>query len=153
MSLYIRSVQEKTHRTSGVQGPFTNPGLRTFCQRCKHCTSVRSGIWSEIFFQFLPPYCCTADRKSSSSSAVQFPREDDFIGVPPQLPPSKDEAIIESVSILNGKSLLEVKGRSIKVRMDGSEQALASSDMASILIILVLAVIQYASLILLQVNQ
>lgn len=125
-----------TQRTSGVQGPFTNPGLRTFCQRCKHCTSVRSGIWSEIFFQFLPPYCCTADRSNSSSSAVQFPREDDFIGVPPQLPPSKGVAIIESVSIFSGRSLLELEGRSINVRMDGSEQALASSDIASILIII-----------------
>lgn len=26
--------------TSFVQGPFTSSGFRTFCQRCKHCTSV-----------------------------------------------------------------------------------------------------------------
>jgi len=29
-------------RTSGVHGPFTSSGLSTFCQRCRHCTSVRS---------------------------------------------------------------------------------------------------------------
>mmetsp|Transcript_138076 Transcript_138076/g.335613 ORF Transcript_138076/g.335613 Transcript_138076/m.335613 type:complete len:222 (+) Transcript_138076:222-887(+) len=40
--------------SSFVHGPFTSSGLRTFCQRCRHWTSVRSSKYSAIFFQFLP---------------------------------------------------------------------------------------------------
>lgn len=29
--------------TSWVHGPLTSSGLRTFCHRCRHCTSDRSG--------------------------------------------------------------------------------------------------------------
>mmetsp|Transcript_10202 Transcript_10202/g.42346 ORF Transcript_10202/g.42346 Transcript_10202/m.42346 type:complete len:251 (+) Transcript_10202:1704-2456(+) len=40
--------------SSGVHGPLTRSGLSTFCHLCRHCTSVRSGKNSAIFFQFLP---------------------------------------------------------------------------------------------------
>ena len=61
--------------SSAVHGPFTNPGLRTFCHRCRHCTSVLSSICSEIIFQFFPLKFFTAVRNFSSSSVVQaFPR-------------------------------------------------------------------------------
>lgn len=39
--------------SSLVQGPFTRFGLRTFCQRWRHCTSVRSFRKAAMFFQFL----------------------------------------------------------------------------------------------------
>ena len=37
--------------SSCVQGPFTRLGFSTFCQRCRHCTSVRSRKKPAIFFQ------------------------------------------------------------------------------------------------------
>ena len=36
-----------------LQGPFTRLGLSTFCQRCRHCTSVRVSKKEEMRFQFL----------------------------------------------------------------------------------------------------
>jgi hypothetical protein len=38
-----------------VQGPFITSGFNTFCQRCRHCTSVRFFRCRDIFFQFLAP--------------------------------------------------------------------------------------------------
>lgn len=53
--------------SSAVQCPFTNPGRRTFFQRCKHCTCERPGTCSAILFQLRPPCSCTAWRSNSSS--------------------------------------------------------------------------------------
>ena len=46
--------RRRTH-SSCVQGPLTRPGRSTFCQRCRHCTSVRreARCSSEIRRQFL----------------------------------------------------------------------------------------------------
>ena len=41
-------------RTSLVQGPLTRSGLRTFCQRWRHCTSSRPSKSCATRFQFLP---------------------------------------------------------------------------------------------------
>jgi hypothetical protein len=46
-------------------------GFNTFCQRCRHCTSVRSGNDSDIFFQFLASFAFTKLRNNLSSSPVQ----------------------------------------------------------------------------------
>mmetsp|Transcript_12370 Transcript_12370/g.55818 ORF Transcript_12370/g.55818 Transcript_12370/m.55818 type:complete len:202 (+) Transcript_12370:1865-2470(+) len=68
--------------SSLVHGPLTSSGLRTFCQRWRHWTSVRSSKYSAIFFQFLPLYCATARRRMSSSSGVQPPLADLRVGPP-----------------------------------------------------------------------
>ena len=54
-------------RSNCTQGPLTRFGLRTFCQRCKHCTSVLSSKNEAIFFQFLAPYSSTNCCNFSSS--------------------------------------------------------------------------------------
>mmetsp|Transcript_23675 Transcript_23675/g.80704 ORF Transcript_23675/g.80704 Transcript_23675/m.80704 type:complete len:285 (-) Transcript_23675:136-990(-) len=68
--------------SSAVHGPLTRSGFSTFCQRCRHCTSVRSWKNSAIFFQFLPLYRATALRSTSSSSGVQPPFELRRVGPP-----------------------------------------------------------------------
>ena len=55
------------------QGPLTSCGLSTFCQRCRHWTSVRPSKHSAIFFQFLLLYLLTARVSCSSSCLVQCP--------------------------------------------------------------------------------
>lgn len=49
---------------------------RTFCQRCKHCTSVRRPCRNstEIRFQWRGPTAVTPARSASSSSGVHIPR-------------------------------------------------------------------------------
>ena len=43
----VRSETEPpSYLTSLVQGPFTSSGFKTFCQRCRHCTSVLSSKYS-----------------------------------------------------------------------------------------------------------
>ena len=56
-------------RTASVHGPLTSSGFKTFCQRCRHCTSVRSPPkCSAMAFQFLPPNSATACCSFSSCS-------------------------------------------------------------------------------------
>lgn len=52
--------------TSGVHGPLTRLGFRTFCHRCRHCTSVRPSKYSAMRFQFFPLCCFTALRSRAS---------------------------------------------------------------------------------------
>ena len=52
--------------SSAVQGPLTSSGFKTFCQRCRHCTSVRFGKLWDNNFQFLAPCSRTARRRDSS---------------------------------------------------------------------------------------
>jgi len=46
-----------------THGPLTREGLRTFCHRWRHCTSVLFSKKEAIFFQFFAPYyyisCCS----------------------------------------------------------------------------------------------
>ena len=53
-----------------TQGPLINFGLRTFCQRCRHCTSVLSQKKPAILFQFLAPNSSTSCLSLSSYSGV-----------------------------------------------------------------------------------
>jgi hypothetical protein len=62
-------------RTSSVQGPLTSPGRSTFCQRCRHCTSVRLRSSPAIVFQFLAPWRSTARRSASSCKGAHGRRE------------------------------------------------------------------------------
>ena len=52
--------------SSAVHGPLTSSGFNTFCQRCKHCTSVRFGRPCDSSFQFFAPCSLTALRRVSS---------------------------------------------------------------------------------------
>ena len=53
-----------------THGPLTSAGFRTFCQRCRHCTSVLFTRNEAIFFQFLAPYYYTSCFSLSSSWGV-----------------------------------------------------------------------------------
>ena len=45
MSVWFE-IEPPSYLTSLVQGPFTSSGFKTFCQRCRHCTSVLSSKYS-----------------------------------------------------------------------------------------------------------
>lgn len=61
--------------SSDVHGPLTNVGFNTFCQRCRHCVSVREyprlDRLDEILRQFLAPCFLTSDRSTSSFVCVE----------------------------------------------------------------------------------
>ena len=46
MSTVRFETEPPSYLTSLVQGPFTSSGFKTFCQRCRHCTSVLSSKYS-----------------------------------------------------------------------------------------------------------
>ena len=48
---YGRARERMTRSSAAVHGPFTSSGLRTFCQRCRHCTSVRPVRQLDMSFQ------------------------------------------------------------------------------------------------------
>ena len=58
--------------SSGVHGPLIKFGFNTFCHLWRHCTSVRSGKLSLIFFQFLASCSLTRLRNNLSSSCVHL---------------------------------------------------------------------------------
>ena len=63
---YFLTSSKTLMSSSAVHGPLTNEGFNTFCHRCKHWTSVRSGNCWDMSFQFLAPCSSTAARSASS---------------------------------------------------------------------------------------
>ncbi len=100
LSPYFSTSSRTSWSSSSVQAPLTRPGLSTFCHLCRHWTSdfELPNAVAAICFQFLPPYCSTAERRRLSSSTVHRPRNSGSIDVeeeelllllpgPPVLPP------------------------------------------------------------------
>ena len=64
---YFSTNSTTLRSSSAVHGPLINDGFKTFCQRCKHCTSLRPGRRDEMSFQFFAPCSSTASLTVSSS--------------------------------------------------------------------------------------